>query len=70
MNNRYFNDWDGDSKSDNSNNSVFFEEGKMLFYLYGDINTVNCADIANNILKINMDDDIICFPISKKWLEI
>ena len=57
MNSRYFNDWDGDNKSSNSTNSVFYEEGKRLFYLYGDINAINCADIANSILKINMEDD-------------
>lgn len=51
-----YNDWDEDKDSSNKS-SVITSEEKRLFHIYGDINAQNCADIANHITVINMEDD-------------
>lgn len=44
---------DGES----SNQAVYSTRSKRLFYLYGDVNAKNCADIAFDIHYINLEDD-------------
>lgn len=47
-----------DGDSDNSNKRAIFSSiQRRLFYLYGDINAQNCADIAYDIVDINLEDD-------------
>ena len=51
-------DWDGDSVDDKSSKRPIFSSTEdRFYYLFGDINSRNCADIAYDITKINMEDD-------------
>lgn len=52
-------DWDGDESQDSGTprSRVFSSTEKRLFYLYGEINARNCADIAYDISVINYEDD-------------
>ena len=51
-------DWDGDNTEEQRTRSaVFSSKDARLYYLYGEINARNCADIAYDISEINMDDD-------------
>lgn len=47
---------DEDSSS-NSRSTIFSSRDDRLYYIYGDITARNCADIAFDIAKINLDDD-------------
>ncbi len=62
--NQYWNevldDWDGDDTDGDSKGSrptVFSSKEDRLFYVYGSINAKNCADVAYDISKINIEDD-------------
>lgn len=61
MKKKYMNscDWDGDESQDSgtSRSCVFSSSEKRFFYLYGEINARNCADIAYDISMINFEDD-------------
>ena len=61
MKKKYMNscDWDGDESQDSgtSKSCVFSSSEKRFFYLYGEINARNCADIAYDISMINFEDD-------------
>lgn len=61
MKKKYMNscDWDGDESQDSgtSKSCVFSSVEKRFFYLYGEINARNCADIAYDISMINFEDD-------------
>lgn len=60
MSQGYVNDWDGDdtdSGSKGTRSTVFSSRDDRLFYLYGDINARNCADVAYDISQINHEDD-------------
>ncbi len=51
-------DWDGDGSSGNSSRShVFSSSDDRIYYLYGEINARNCADIAYDISLINAEDE-------------
>lgn len=51
-------DWDGDSTEDqNTKRAIFSSREERLYYLYGEINARNCADIAYDISEINLEDD-------------
>ena len=58
--NGFYNDWDGDATDgDGKTNrtTVFSSKEDRLFYVYGDINARNCADVAYDISQINIEDD-------------
>jgi ATP-dependent Clp protease protease subunit len=58
--NQFLNDWDGDATDGDSKGSrttVFSSKEDRLFYVYGDINARNCADVAYDISQINIEDD-------------
>ncbi len=60
MQSGFMNDWVGDETDSNNNSTkstVFSSREDRLFYLYGDINARNCADIAYDISQINFEDD-------------
>ncbi len=61
MKKKYMNscEWDGDESQDSgsSRSCVFSSSEKRFFYLYGEINARNCADIAYDISMINFEDD-------------
>lgn len=42
---------------DSSKEAVYCSPNKRLFYLYGEVNAKNCADIAYYIQEINLTDD-------------
>jgi ATP-dependent Clp protease protease subunit len=50
-------DWDGDDTEKSSKCAVFSSKEERLYYLYGEINARNCADIAYEITKTNLEDD-------------
>ena len=51
-------DWDGDDTEDKiSKRALFSSRDDRLYYLFGGINSRNCADIAYDISKINIEDD-------------
>lgn len=51
-------DWDGDDAEDkNTKRAIFSSKEDRLYYLYGDINAKNCADIAYDISLINLEDE-------------
>lgn len=50
-------DWDGDATSNSSKGAVFSSKEDRLYYLYGEINARNCADIAYDITQTNLEDD-------------
>ena len=52
-------DWDGDASSNGSSSRihVFSSSEDRLYYLYGEINARNCADIAYDISLINAEDE-------------
>ncbi len=45
------------NEDESSNQAVYSTRSKRLFYLYGDVNAKNCADIAFDIHYINLEDD-------------
>lgn len=47
----------GDENHNSTKSSVFSSKSDRLFYIYGDINSRNCADIAYDITLINLEDD-------------
>lgn len=47
----------GNNSGNEGKREVFSSTNKRLFYLFGDINSQNCADIAFDILAINMGDN-------------
>lgn len=58
--NGFYNDWDGDANDGDSKTNrttVFSSREDRLFYVYGDINARNCADVAYDISQINIEDD-------------
>ena len=51
-------DWDGDNTDDKETKRTIFSSRKdRLYYLFGEINARNCADIAYDISVINHEDD-------------
>lgn len=44
-------------KKDKEESNIISEDDSRLFYIYGDINTKTCVNIARNIVEINMEDD-------------
>ena len=46
-----------EDRSSSTKSSVFSSREDRLFYIYGDINARNCADIAYDMTLINMEDD-------------
>ena len=52
----YLNDWAADCKSGNFEKTVLYSPDERLFFLYGEIDAKNCAEIANDIIKINFED--------------
>ena len=60
LNNEYMNDWDGDDSDGGGNttkSTVFSSREERLFYVYGNINARNCADVAYDISQTNHEDD-------------
>ncbi len=50
--------WDGDDTEDkNTKREIYSSKENRLYYLYGEINAKNCADIAYDISIINLEDD-------------
>lgn len=56
VSNMYASEWN-ESRSERMEKSVFASRDKRLFYIYGDIDSRNCADVAYDISYINMEDD-------------
>ena len=53
-----FCDWDGDNTDDKvAKRAIFSSKDDRIFYLFGEINARNCADIAYDISMINHEDD-------------
>ena len=50
-------DWDGDNTYGGGKWAVFSSTYNRIFYLFGEINARNCADIAYDISRINYEDD-------------
>ena len=51
-------DWDGDNTDDKvAKRAIFSSRDDRIFYLFGEINARNCADIAYDISMINYEDD-------------
>ena len=51
-------DWDGDATDEKtSKRTIFSSTEDRFYYLFGDINSRSCADIAYDITKINLEDD-------------
>lgn len=46
-----------DASDESSTAKVYWSKNKRIFYLYGDVNSQNCADIAFCIHEINYEDD-------------
>ena len=60
MRNNFTNEWDDDDTDGNSmstKSTIFSSKTDRLFYIYGDINARNCADIAYDISQLNYEDD-------------
>lgn len=58
--NNFINEWDHDDTDGNSmstKSTIFSSKTDRLFYIYGDINARNCADIAYDISQLNYEDD-------------
>ncbi len=51
-------DWDGDNTDDKmAKRAIFSSRDDRIFYLFGEINARNCADIAYDISMINHEDN-------------
>lgn len=46
-----------DSDDESTKAAVFGNKSKRIFFLYGDVNARNCADIAYDIHELNLQDD-------------
>ncbi len=60
MRSNFINEWDDDDADGNSmstKSTIFSSKTDRLFYIYGDINARNCADIAYDISQLNYEDD-------------
>ena len=60
MRSNFINEWDDDDTDGNSmstKSTIFSSKTDRLFYIYGDINARNCADIAYDISQLNYEDD-------------
>ena len=60
MGSSVMNDWDGDDidgESRSAKSTIFSNREDRLFYVYGDINARNCADVAYDISQINQEDE-------------
>ncbi len=60
MRSNFINEWDDDDTDGNSmstKSAIFSSKTDRLFYIYGDINARNCADIAYDISQLNYEDD-------------
>lgn len=55
----YFKEYINSNGDENhsSTKSFFSSKSDRLFYIYGDINARNCADISYSITLINLEDD-------------
>lgn len=52
--------WSGDNTYNiitSTKRTVFSSRSERLFYMFGEIDAINCADVAYDISQINLDDD-------------